>query len=226
MVAACVCDFEPSCCEDIWHPICADLVELVGCGRCGDPPPPPPPPPPPAEPGSCANPFELGNQVPITVGGSTFGASNDVEPRCAANGSPEHAYRFVAPQSGYYWINTYGSVYDTALYVIDGANCLGPDIGCNDDTGGLQSELLVQIQAGQMVTIVVDGYGGDMGSYTLHIEHANGGGGDCCEASGFPGCPDQDVQQCVCGADPFCCQVEWDARCAAEVEGLGCGVCN
>ncbi|MCA9309821.1 MAG: hypothetical protein KDA21_01355 [Phycisphaerales bacterium] len=48
---------------------------------------------------------------------------------------------------------------------------------------------------------------------------------DCCETGG-PGCADQGVQDCVCALDPFCCEVEWDAQCVAEVDALGCGDCG
>lgn len=48
---------------------------------------------------------------------------------------------------------------------------------------------------------------------------------DCCEA-GAAGCADQVVQDCVCLIDPFCCEVEWDAQCVAEVQDFGCGDCG
>jgi len=54
--------------------------------------------------------------------------------------------------------------------------------------------------------------------------------GDCCAANGTPGCDDVDCTTVVCGADPFCCDSQWDITCAnaatAEVacQGLG-GAC-
>jgi len=41
-----------------------------------------------------------------------------------------------------------------------------------------------------------------------------------------PGCDDMAIQDCVCGIDPFCCEVAWDATCVFEVEGEGCGSCQ
>ncbi len=40
------------------------------------------------------------------------------------------------------------------------------------------------------------------------------GDGECCIDNGSPGCEDEAGEDCVCAADPFCCNVEWDALCA------------
>jgi hypothetical protein len=56
-----------------------------------------------------------------------------------------------------------------------------------------------------------------------------GGGnelGNCCEPAGIAGCEVQEVADCVCAEDPFCCETEWDISCAAEVNTLGCGECQ
>ncbi len=42
---------------------------------------------------------------------------------------------------------------------------------------------------------------------------ANGGASNCCSAHGTGGCDDAGCQTCVCGEDPFCCDVEWDGLC-------------
>jgi len=50
---------------------------------------------------------------------------------------------------------------------------------------------------------------------------------DCCQPdpSGLPGCDDAVCQNAVCGVDPFCCSVAWDAICAAEAANL-CDCCD
>ena len=48
---------------------------------------------------------------------------------------------------------------------------------------------------------------------------------DCCEP-GAAGCDDPVVEACVCALDPYCCNVEWDAQCVAEVESFSCGSCG
>jgi hypothetical protein len=50
--------------------------------------------------------------------------------------------------------------------------------------------------------------------------------GDCCEVSQYPGCIDPLVQACVCSADPYCCNDDWDVLCVDGVEDSGCGVCE
>lgn len=47
----------------------------------------------------------------------------------------------------------------------------------------------------------------------------------CCE-TGAPGCNQPAVEGCVCSADPYCCDVEWDGQCVLEVDQLACGNCD
>lgn len=42
-VEACVCAIEPFCCDSRWSAACLAVMEVHGCGECGDEPPPPPP---------------------------------------------------------------------------------------------------------------------------------------------------------------------------------------
>jgi hypothetical protein len=51
-------------------------------------------------------------------------------------------------------------------------------------------------------------------------------GDDCCIPHETPGCADQEMAGCVCGEDPFCCDVSWDDICVEEVEEFGCGECE
>ena len=50
--------------------------------------------------------------------------------------------------------------------------------------------------------------------------------GNCCEARNDTGCENAEVEECVCGEDSFCCDVEWNAFCVEGVEELGCGTCG
>lgn len=51
---------------------------------------------------------------------------------------------------------------------------------------------------------------------------------DCCDPQDTPGCPESDIEACVCeGWDGFCCSVTWDATCvtlAKTVCDAKCGV--
>ena len=51
-------------------------------------------------------------------------------------------------------------------------------------------------------------------------------GHDCCETGHGLGCNDPEIQSCVCGEDPWCCDVVWDTTCVDEVESFSCGDCN
>jgi hypothetical protein len=59
------------------------------------------------------------------------------------------------------------------LHVFDGY-CGGSLLGCNDDTFDVQSEVIVDFVAGNVYTIVVDGWGSSAGNYQLNVELIDG----------------------------------------------------
>jgi len=114
----------------------------------------------------------LGSSVPTSVNGTTVGAPDNVNPQCAQPGGdgPEKLFEFTAPASGTYLIKTNGSSFDTILSVLD-TLCNGPTLGCNDDVSGVNvsSEVSVNLFAGHSVIIVVDGFAGSAGNFSLSI---------------------------------------------------------
>jgi hypothetical protein len=50
--------------------------------------------------------------------------------------------------------------------------------------------------------------------------------GSCVEPSATPGCEDLDCCVTVCGVDPVCCTVAWDASCALLANELCIGLCG
>ncbi len=46
-------------------------------------------------------------------------------------------------------------------------------------------------------------------------------GSDCCANGSGPGCDVFEIQACVCGADPFCCNANWDSACVASAVTCG-----
>ena len=46
--------------------------------------------------------------------------------------------------------------------------------------------------------------------------------GDCLVARNSPGCSVQEVSDCVCSADSFCCISTWSSFCVAEVFSFNC----
>jgi hypothetical protein len=113
---------------------------------------------------------DLGSMTPLTVSGSTMGGQSLFVPSCSQGSSaPDHSFTFTADQTKTYEMTTVGSSYDTVLHVL-GGNCAGPSLACDDDTFGLQSQVFVPLMQGQTVTVVVDGFGSQSGSYVLNIE--------------------------------------------------------
>lgn len=113
--------------------------------------------------------------VPSTTFGSTWDAGYSYGSSCGGEESPDRAYVFWPPITGLYDINTFGSSYDTLLHVLDGY-CGFDLIDCNDDAFDLQSQVLVELAAGQPYTVVVDGWGGSAGDYQLNIELTDASG--------------------------------------------------
>lgn len=127
--------------------------------------------------------------IPYTDTGTTAGMGNYYNPiaPCAPTASPEVVYRFEPSLTMPYTISLLGSSYDTYLYVNTAGACPGAlQLACNDDFGGLQSQVSLTLSAGQTYFIIVDGYGtGSFGDYVLNIS-------DNCDITCQPG----DVIEC------------------------------
>ena len=116
---------------------------------------------------------DLGNSIPISVSDTTEGFANDLGGSCGGGSAPERTFRWTAPATGTYVISTFGSGFDTVLYVRDGT-CEGEELACNDDAvgAGWSSRVEVTLVGGASVVIVVDGYRGDNGKFVLSIDEA------------------------------------------------------
>jgi len=127
-------------------------------------------PPPPA---GCADVAASGLGSPV-LSGSTAGAGNDYVPSCYhAEGSPDVVVSWSAPVAGRYVFDLAGSSYDTGLAVLDAA--CGQELACNDDAHGrVQSEVQVDLAAGQDVAVVVDGFNGAAGDFVLSVRADHG----------------------------------------------------
>jgi hypothetical protein len=135
----------------------------------------PPPPPPTGGGGSCATPTVIpaaGGSVSGTTSGTSALAGS-----CGTSGtSPERVFAWTPARSGTATIQTCGSgtSYDSVVYV-RGGSCAGPELGCSDDVcdvNGLPhkgSRLSTPVTAGTTYYIVVDGYAGRSGAFTLNV---------------------------------------------------------
>jgi len=110
--------------------------------------------------------------------GSTSGAST-LAGTCGSSGTaPEKVFQWTPTTSGTATIQTCGAGtnYDSVLYVRS-PTCTSPEVtaGCNDDAcpnaSGLfrASKVTPVVAAGQTYFIVVDGYSGSSGSFTLSV---------------------------------------------------------
>lgn len=114
----------------------------------------------------------LGSVVgsPVATGG-TAGATNDNRPSCSTSSTaPDMAYFWSAPATGTYTFSTVTSraSFDTVLEVRDVAT--GVSLGCNDDSAGtLQSTVSLGMTSGQVVRVIIDGFGNASGAYILSI---------------------------------------------------------
>lgn len=101
--------------------------------------------------------------------GNTVQQDEDIGQSCASGGAADHLLRFVAPQTGTYTIDTFGSSYDTALAAYTSCD---PDseLVCNDDAGGgQQSQISLGMMAGQEVLLAISGFAGQTGNWELNI---------------------------------------------------------
>ncbi len=110
----------------------------------------------------------------VAVSGITIGATIDGTATCAGAAAVDVWYSYAPVVSGSVTISLCGSSYDTALAVLDG--CGGTQVGCNDDSCGLQSVVTANLNAGTTYLIRVAGFGTATGAFTIT---ATGGGGTC-----------------------------------------------
>jgi hypothetical protein len=110
--------------------------------------------------------------VPVVSDGLTSDHGDQYDGSCTINPAPEIEYWWTAPATASYLLSLENSDYDTTLYVRD-SGCDGVELGCNDDTLDGQnvypwSSLVLELTAGQTISIFVDGQG-ESGYYQLNI---------------------------------------------------------
>lgn len=126
--------------------------------------------PPPAN-DAFARPQVLSGSAGTVAGGNVAATKEGGEPSHAGNlGGSSIWYRWTAPVTGQVTFDTYGSGFDTLLGVYTGSavNALNV-VAQNDDAPGLLSSRVgpVDVTAGTVYRIAVDGYNRAMGSVSL-----------------------------------------------------------
>ena len=106
------------------------------------------------------------------VGEAVALGNNDAAPTrypdACAQAARDHTLRWTAPEAGVWRIDTAGSSFDTVLWVLS-PTCDGAARACNDDTGGLQSAIEIELAQGEQITLVVGGFRGRSGDWQLNI---------------------------------------------------------
>ncbi len=80
-------------------------------------------------------------------------------------------YQFIAPVTGQLVVDTFGSDFDTGLAIYTGSCDALTEVVCNDDTGGVTSQVTVPTTAGTTYFIIAGGYDSDAGNLVLHLNH-------------------------------------------------------
>jgi len=139
------------------------------------------------------------SSLPYTDSGTTVGFNDDYDEVCPYTGStsPDVVYTYTPAVDTIVDISVCNSGgdadYDTKIYVYEDV-CATPSLACNDDAcqaasysgGSYNSELVgVSLTGGHMYAIVIDGYGGASGTYTISV--VEGTQPPTCAAIGDPG---------------------------------------
>ncbi len=115
------------------------------------------------------------SSLPFTDQGSTGGASDDYDESCpfVAPGSGDLVYAYTPIATDTVVVDLCASEYDTKVYVYVNSATPGNPYACNDDWCGddrYKSRIaFMEVLADSTYYIVVDGFGGDAGSYTLEV---------------------------------------------------------
>src|SRR5437667_6488116 len=128
--------------------------------------------------GACSSPTVI-PAAGGTFSGTTSGTSSQAGSCGSSGSSPERVFRWTPTVSGTATIQTCGAAtnFDTILYMRSGVCSGGAEVvsGCNDDacanSSGLSraSRITPTVTAGQTYFIVVDGYGGSHGTFSLTV---------------------------------------------------------
>jgi subtilisin family serine protease len=114
---------------------------------------------------------------PLAISGTNLATGKETgEPAHGGNaGGSSVWWSWLAPDSGLFQINTFGSNYDTTLGVYTGSSVSNlTTIAGNDDFGNLQSRVNIKTITGTTYYLAVDGYNGATGSIRLNIEANDG----------------------------------------------------
>lgn len=106
-------------------------------------------------------------QVNTPYYGTTQNATGTKSTSCGGNDKLDVWHTFTPQQSGYHTLSLCGSSFDTTLSVY--ASCTGAELACNDNVCDVQSEVAVEMTAGQTYWVRIAGKANKTGDYVLLI---------------------------------------------------------
>ena len=144
-----------------------------------------------------------------TQSGTTAAAHDDYTPTCQSSSSLDLAHALVLPVPvDTLTIDTLGSSFDTVLAVTPLSCASASELACDDDDAGsgtLQSSVTLTSVAAGTYAVIVDGFSGESGAYTLHT-HGIVASGTACGSqlftTGVLACP----TGTTCTGTPLKCQ--------------------
>jgi alpha-tubulin suppressor-like RCC1 family protein len=106
--------------------------------------------------------------VQSTVRASSFG---DPVPDCVTGFGNGVWYQFTAPVNGLLIVDTFGSDFDTGLAIYTGSCDALTEAACNDDTGGVNSQVTMPATGGTTYSILAGGYSAHVGNLVFHLNY-------------------------------------------------------
>lgn len=115
----------------------------------------------------------------------TAGATMELGEQDACNNGSTVWYRFDAVSDDAVQGDTHGSNFDTVLAVYTGDSVDNLDlVTCNDDSEGLLSEIVFEVEAGETYFIQAGGFGGNTGELQLNLHQPGAVEGTVTEDAG------------------------------------------
>jgi len=114
----------------------------------------------------------------IVIPGSTYTntqsttaatSSGDPVPDCIPGFGNGVWYQFTAPSNGVIIVDTFGSDFDTGLAAYTGSCGSLTEVACNDDTGGVTSQITLPVTAGVAYYFLAGGYSAYTGNLVIHL---------------------------------------------------------
>jgi hypothetical protein len=100
---------------------------------------------------------------------SNIGATTDGPATCGALGA-DVWFDWTAPSTDSFQVTTCGGAsFDTVIAVYSGSSCVGTELGCNDDSCGVQSVVGFNATAAGVYKIRIGGFAGATGSGTFSV---------------------------------------------------------